>query len=224
MTTVAYSTSATCTPADGCSMYRSSPDPTFVGVVTATTLLAPATASTYEALRLIRHTTTAGPAGEIEHVSTETTATAIMEIRRRSGLTWEELGDLFDVSRRSVHHWANGKPVSARHDQTIQRMLAAIRYLDQGGQVGTRSLLLAVDQAMGTSAFDLLKSGSFKEAMGRVKGVRARRFQRTALSDAAQNARRPQELTLLLEAKQNRPDIPAKARIAHPKQTPRTTS
>src|SRR6185503_7037508 len=34
---------------------------------------------------------------------------AIMEIRRLSGMTWEQLANLFEVSRRTVHFWASGK-------------------------------------------------------------------------------------------------------------------
>ena len=158
------------TSAMGC-MYRPALDATFA-VLIATMLPESATAtSTGETIVLYSERTAAGPFGQIEHVPAESTAEAIMEIRRRSGLTWEELGDLFDVSRRSVHHWANGKPVTASHDRTIRRMLAAVRHLDQGDQVGTRALLLAVDQAMGVSTLDLLKDGRFDEAMGRVAGT-----------------------------------------------------
>ena len=209
------------TSAVGC-MYRYGRDATFAGVLLATTLPAPATASTYEAPRLIERTAT-GPPGQIEHVTAESTAEAIMEIRRRSGLTWEELSDLFDVSRRSVHHWANGKPVAARREHMIRRMLAAVRHLDQGDQAGTRALLLAVDQTMGVSTLDLLKDGRLDEATARVEGVRAPEPHRIRLSRAAQDARRPQAPTLLLEAEQERPDIPAKARVLHPKRTPKTT-
>ena len=209
------------TSAVGC-MYRSGLDATLAAVLVATTLSASATTSTYEAPRPIERTA-AGPAGQIEHVPAESTAEAVMEIRLRSGLTWEELGDLFDVSRRSVHHWANGKPVSARHDRMIRRMLAAIRHFDQDGQADTRALLLTVDQTTGVSALDLLKDGRFEEAVGRVEGVRAPERQRLPLSSAAWNARRPQAPTLLLEAEQKRPDIPAKARAGRVKRTPKTT-
>ena len=209
------------TSAAGC-MYRSGVDAALAAVLIATILPGLATASTYEAPRLIERTA-AGPTGEIELVPAESTAAAIMEIRRRSGLTWEELGDLFDVSRRSVHHWANGKPVAARHDRMIRRMLAAVRHLDQGAQVGTRALLLAVDQTMGVSMLDLLKDGRFDEAMGRVEGVRAPEPHRIPLSRAARDARQPPAPALLLDAEQKRPDIPAKARAVRPKRTPKTT-
>ena len=167
--------------------------------------------------------TAADPTGQFDFLlgSAESTAEAILEIRRRSGLTWQELGDLFDVSRRSVHHWANGKPVSARHDQTIRRMLAAIRHLDRGSQLDTRASLLAVDQATGGSTFDLLQDGRFDEATDRVAGVCLPESQRVSLSRVASDARRPPPPVLLLGAEQDRPDIPAKARTVRAKRTPK---
>ena len=218
------------TSALGC-MYPPGLDDTFVPVPGATTMPGPVTANTYAqglmtmamlvAWRSER--TIADPTGQIVHVPLESTAEAIMEIRRRSGLTWEELGDLFGVSRRSIHHWANGKPVSARHDRMIRRMLTALHRLDQGDRAGTRTLLLTVDPAMGVPTLELLKDGCFDEAMGRVAGDRTPEPNRAPLSRAAQDARRPQAPALLLGAEQDRPDIPAKARIARVKRTPKTT-
>ena len=194
------------TSALGC-MHPSGLDATFATELIATTMPGPVTANTYTQGLMAMPTTIArysertivGPTGQIEHVPVESTAEAIMEIRRRSGLTWEELGDLFDVSRRSIHHWANGKPVSARHDQMIRRMLAALRRLDQGDGAGTRALLLTVDPATGISTLELLKDGRFDEAMGRVAGERAPEPNRVPLSRAAQDARRPQAPALLLD-------------------------
>lgn len=202
------------------SMYRPGLDATIAAMVVISGLSGSATASTYDVPRFAERTA-AGPAGQIEHVSAESTAEAVLEIRRRSGLTWEELSDLFDVSRRSVHHWASGKAVSARHEQTIRRMLAAIRRLDQGNQAGTRAQLLAVDAATGASALDLLKAGRFDEAMARATGVRPPEPRRVPLSPEAQDARRPQAPALLLEAEQERPNVPVKARTVRAKRTPK---
>lgn len=210
---------ATHTSAVG-SMYRPGLDAAFAAIV-VTSLSGSVTASTYDVPRLVERTA-AGPAGQIDHVTAESTAEAVLEIRRRSGLTWEELSDLFDVSRRSVHHWASGKAVSARHDQTIRRMLAAIRRLDQGNQAGTRAQLLAVDAATGVSALDLLKAGRFDETMARAAGVRSPEPRRVPLSREAQDARRPQAPTLFLESRQERPDVPAKARTVRAKRTRKT--
>ena len=37
---------------------------------------------------------------------------AIAELRRLSGLTWDQLARLFNVSRRALHFWASGKPMT----------------------------------------------------------------------------------------------------------------
>jgi hypothetical protein len=206
------------------SMRRSGIDATITAILIATTLPGSATASTYTVPRLVERTA-AGPAGRLEYAPApaESTAEAILEIRRRSGLTWGELGDLFDVSRRSVHHWASGNTVSAKHHQMIRRMLAAIRHLDQGSQAGTRAQLLAVDSATGVCALDLLKDSLFEEAMARVEGGRVPEHRRIPLSRKAQDARRPQAQMLLLEAEQERPDIQAKARTVRAARMPKKT-
>ena len=196
-----------------------------------TALSGPATANTYSqdlmtswaTIAQCAERTATGPIGQIDHVPAESTSESIMEIRRRSGLTWEELGDLFGVSRRSVHHWANGKPVNANHDRTIRRMLAAVRYLDRGNREGTRAVLLTVDENIGVSRFDLLREGRFYEAVGSIAGAPEIEHQRTPLADTAWNERRLQAPALLLEAEQGRPDIPAKARAVRPKRTPKRT-
>ena len=169
--------------------------------------------------------TASDPAGRFDFLlgPAESTAEAIMEIRRRSGLTWQELGELFDVSRRSIHHWANGKPVSAGNDRTIRRMLAAIRYLDRGSQRDTRALLLSVDQATGVSPLDLLQAGRFDDATAPVPGDLPPEPHRLPLSPAARDARRPPAPALILGAEQDRPDIPARARTVQPKRTPKAS-
>lgn len=228
--TVLRKTPDTRTSAVGC-MHPSGLESTFAAALIAAIFPGTATANTYAqgsiamgaTIVLCSERTAAGPAGQIEHLLAESTADAILEIRRRSGLTWEELGDLFDVSRRSVHHWANGKPVTASHERMIHRMLAAVRHLDRGDQVGTRALLLTADHAKGVSTLDLLKDGRFDEAMGRVAGVPAPEPHRILLSRAAGDARRPPAPTLLLGAEQERPATPAKARTVLAKRTPRST-
>ena len=195
---------------------------TIAAVLTTTAPQESATASTYELPRIAERTSS-GPAGQIRHVPAESTAQAILEIRRRSGLTWEEIGDLFNVSRRSVHHWASGKPVSAGNDQMIRRILAAVRHLDPGSQTGARAQLLAVDDATGVSTFDLLKDGRFDEVMMRRKVVQAPGRHRIPLSRKAQDARRPPAPTLLLEAEHGRPEAPSKARVVRAVRTPEST-
>ncbi len=223
------------TSALGC-LKRPAPDADFRTVATSpagsdptTTSTAPhGSAAAWNAIASRAEGTASEPAGKalfptVPTASSPTTGQAVMEIRRLSGLTWEELADLFDVSRRSLHHWANGKTVTAEEDRTIRGTLAAIRHLHRGGQAGTRALLLAVDQTTGVSAFDLLRNRLFDEAKGRVEDIRPPEPRRIPLSDAAREARRPPAPTLLLGAEQEQPDIPAKVRTVRARRIPGTT-
>lgn len=202
--------------------YRSPVAVTVAAVLTATAPQEPATASTYELPRIVERTSS-GPVGQIRQAPAESTAQAVLEIRRRSGLTWEELGDLFDVSRRSVHHWASGKPVSAGNDRMIRRILAAVRRLGSGGQADARAQLLTVDAVTGVSTFDSLKDGRFDEAMMRLEVVQAPERRRIPLSRKARDARRPPAPVLLLEAEHGRPETPARARVARAVRAPEST-
>ncbi len=180
-----------------------------------------ATGSTYRGYFPYERTA-AGPSGQLDFAPAQTTAEAVLEIRRRSGLTWEELSELFDVSRRSVHHWASGKIVSAKHQRNTRRMLTAIRHLDRGNVAGTRAMLLTTD-SFGVSPLDLLKVGSYEEAMSRVEPRTISEQQRMPLSQAAQDARRPPVPGLLLGADQEPVDIPTKARMARVARVPKAS-
>ena len=142
---------------------------TIATMLATTSTSGAATSNGYEAPHPVERTT-AGPPGQIRFAPAESTAEAILEIRRRSGLTWEEMSDLFDVSRRSIHHWASGKPVSARRERALRQALAAIRRLDRGDQAGTRARLLAVDHPTGVSALDMMREGRFEEITVRPEG------------------------------------------------------
>lgn len=187
------------------SMYR----PALAVMVIATGLSGPATASSYELPRLTERTASE-PAGRIERRSRESTGQAMLEIRRRSGLTWEDLADLFDVSRRSVHHWANGKRPSAKHERAIHKMLSAMRQLDRGSQSETRALLHATEDS--ESILDLLKRGSINEALRLVEMPADHTTRKTPLSAAAARSRRPVSPSALLEAEQEHPRFPSNAR------------
>lgn len=87
------------------------------------------------------------------------TSSALMEIRRLAGLTWQEMGDLFGVSRRSVHHWVSGKALSARHERRVRVALGALRRLDTGSAQTNRNRLFTVSDERGDSLFERLQAG-----------------------------------------------------------------
>lgn len=120
----------------------------------------------------------------------ETTRLAISELRRTSGLTWEQLGELFGVSRRSVHFWASGKPLNAGNEQRLMEVLDVVRAADRGDARSTRAALVEIRG--GTTAFALLTAQRFEEARG-ILGAGAKRTRPAlaGLSAAAKAARKP---------------------------------
>jgi DNA-binding transcriptional regulator YiaG len=102
--------------------------------------------------------TTTGPAEQRER----STNKVVLELRRLSGLTWEELAIALEVSRRTLHHWASGKPISATNEQHLLRLLALVKHIDRGTAKRNRELLLspAPDNRL---LLDLLSNGQFDD-------------------------------------------------------------
>lgn len=54
-------------------------------------------------------------------------ADTLDEIKQRSGLTWGQLATIFNVSRRTVHSWANGASVRIAHVGRVKLFLEEVR-------------------------------------------------------------------------------------------------
>ena len=152
---------------------------------------------------------------QLEALPSETTAEAILEIRRRGGLTWEEIANLFRVSRRSAHNWANGRPTTAQHEHSIRQILSIIRRLDRGSQEQNRNRLLT-GVAGRPSLFELLQTDRFHDVVALLGPTPVTQRRRRPLSQSALAVRRPPAPGQLLEAEQETPRIPAsRTRIAN---------
>lgn len=115
---------------------------------------------------------------------------AISELRRISGLTWEQLAELFGVSRRSVHFWASGKPLNAANEQRLLRTLDVVRYADRGNARLTRTALFTARG--GSAPFDLLVAERFDEARALLGAGPGRRIvTRAELDSRAKALRKP---------------------------------
>ena len=147
-------------------------------------------------------------------IETEATRKAVSELRRISGLTWQQLAGLFGVSRRSVHFWASGKPLNATNHQRLMHVLDVVRGADRGTARSTRAALL--DAREGTTAFELLADQRFREARVVLGRGRPRLVPvLTQLSAAAQAARKPLPPDELYDAKSDRVhQEPGRARAA----------
>jgi DNA-binding transcriptional regulator YiaG len=118
--------------------------------------------------------------------------TAIVELRRISGLTWEQIAAAICVSRRSLHLWASGKPMLPGNEERLQRVLGVVRAVDRGSAAKTRQLLLSA--APGSElALDLLASGQYEAVIDLLgRGPGAKPVKRVVLSHEARSRRRPQ--------------------------------
>ncbi len=128
---------------------------------------------------------------------------AINELRKTSGLTWEQVAKLFNVSRRSIHFWASGQPLASDNEEKLNRLLGVIRYIDRGSASINRKLLLKPN-ADGELPLDQLISGEYdkvRENLGR--GNPPKRPQLTPLSEEESELRRPLPPEILIDALQD---------------------
>lgn len=140
---------------------------------------------------------------------------AIAEFRRLSGLTWDQLAGLFNVSRRSVHFWASGKAMTSGNEEHLQRLLAALRRIDRGSAGANRATLFTVHDD-GRTPFDLLARGQYDLAVHVAGfGYAQRRSTSFTVDDKVKAARTPRAPEELVGALQDRVDRgPTRARAA----------
>lgn len=152
---------------------------------------------------LLRHScveqTTAGARVDLP----QSAGGAIGELRRLSGLTWNQLARIFNVSRRSLHFWASGKAMAPNNEEHLQRVLSVVRKTDRGSAKENRAALLGA-QEDGTLPFDLLVAGDYERAFSLLGTSEARRVALPKLSDEARTLRAPRPPEELVGALQNR--------------------
>jgi transcriptional regulator with XRE-family HTH domain len=96
----------------------------------------------------------------------------VQDIRKKSGLTLEEIAPLVGVSRRSLQTWRAGGAISARKEQRLRDIADTLESLDQKDAEGLRRLLF--DRANhGVRPYDLLAEGQFDAAYSAVTGQAA---------------------------------------------------
>jgi len=135
--------------------------------------------------------------------STHPAGAAIGELRRVSGLTWEQLARLFGVSRRSLHFWASGKPMTPSNEEHLQRVLAVLRKVDRGSRSATRTALLG-GREDGTIPFDLLAAGDYERVVLLLGLGGSSRLVPTKVSDESRAIRAPLPPEKLVGALQDR--------------------
>jgi hypothetical protein len=65
-------------------------------------------------------------------------------IKDSSGLTWEQLGRVFGVSRRAVHMWASGSRMNQGNAAQVHEFAGAVERVQGSSVTETRTALLSV--------------------------------------------------------------------------------
>ena len=130
-------------------------------------------------------------------------AAAIGELRRLSGLTWDQLARLFNVSRRSLHFWASGKPMASSNEEHLQRVLAVMRVVDHGSATINRTLLLGAGKD-GSLPIDLLAAGDFEKVVSLLGSGEAHRLSRPNVTNVTRISRSSASPDELVDALQDR--------------------
>lgn len=86
----------------------------------------------------------------------------LAEVRRLTGFTWTVLADLFMVDRRTLHNWAQGKPIAEDSKQHLAGVLDVLRYADRGSSEKNAEALYEPSRA--GDPFWLLKQRHFDDA------------------------------------------------------------
>jgi len=126
-------------------------------------------------------------------VGIDSTRDGLHELRRRSGLTWAQVGRLFGVSRRSVHFWASGKSMSSDNEEHLHHVLALVRKPGASADAIRGALLSLV---AGRQVLELLAARQYDDAEPVLRavdgqGVPPTTHRRPPLSEAASAERRP---------------------------------
>jgi DNA-binding XRE family transcriptional regulator len=78
-------------------------------------------------------------------------ADTLGEVKHRSGLTWGQLAAIFEVSRQTVHSWANGAAVRIAHVARVRELLERVRELGDLPAFKVRDILLRQSAAQSES-------------------------------------------------------------------------
>lgn len=77
-------------------------------------------------------------------------------VKDASGLTWEQIAQVFAVSRRTIHLWSRGAKLNANHAEALRALAREVQTASRGDSLQTRAALLSAD-GTGFSALDRVR-------------------------------------------------------------------
>jgi transcriptional regulator with XRE-family HTH domain len=109
------------------------------------------------------------------HVNKEAARENLLELRRLTGFTWEELASLVGVDRRTLHNWTQGGPVRSVSQERLAELLRVMLSIDRGTAEANRIALNRPDPLLGVTGLQLLTEERFADAqalIGKGDGLR----------------------------------------------------
>jgi hypothetical protein len=140
---------------------------------------------------------------QTEAISSEITRKAVHELKKLTGFTWEQIAQLFKVSRRTIHFWGSGQRLNSSNEEHLNLLLDTIKYINRGIASQNRNLLLKESRDR-KRYFDLLVAGEYqrvKDELG--AGNAPKKIKASPLSEEARQLRRPPSPDTLVDALQD---------------------
>lgn len=127
----------------------------------------------------------------------------INKLRQISGLSWDQIAILFNISRRSVHFRASGQPLTAANEEKLTQILNVVQYISRGSASHNRSLLMGIADD-GKSYLDLIAAGEYDRVQHSIgAGNTPAKPRLGKLSPEAEMSRLPTNPAALIDALQN---------------------
>ncbi len=103
---------------------------------------------------------------KIESAGTEIESLAdrVIALHSMSGLTWDQLARLFNVSRRAVHNWASGARLNSANAELLMRISGVIMSGSIGNDPEATRHWLLMSRDGGRSIYDELRSRADRRA------------------------------------------------------------
>ena len=86
----------------------------------------------------------------------------LQKVKNSTGLSWKKIAELFNVSRRAVYDWLEGKPMSDQNYSKLRKVEEALAHIKYNTPFQVRTLLLFGNNS-GESPYQLLKQARYDE-------------------------------------------------------------
>lgn len=123
----------------------------------------------------------------------------VAEIKRLSGLTWENIADILGVSPRSVHLWRAGGQMAETKRQRSGSLLSFLRFIDRGLGETNRALILD-NSDEGMTVLAMLIAGEHERAKMVVGAGQSRPASFASIPKEARRRTAPDHFGMVLDA------------------------